>query len=396
MNERTREYLKGRFGDYYRGLINTPDFVTHGDLDNGGVKFPRETDKREWGYIVFDGGMVRHKSIIDIGDLDKWLVSTSPLHMYYSSARYRHPGASHMSQKGWLGSDLIFDLDADHLDDVEEDDPYPLMLSKCKETLFDLLEFLEFDLGFTDLEIAFSGSRGYHVHVFDDEVLDLESDARREIVDYVRGIGFKPEYAFTSEVAGGSYGRGETEIQRLKQGSWSDRISEYIVEFRDDLMDMDEDKARSRLMEYEGIGEGKAEKLMEVFSTKRDKLSSGNLDVASGLRGFWSHLVNEAVQNQGAETDEPVTTDTRRLIRLQGSLHGGTGLRVVPIDIDYLDSFDPLIDAIGFSDTEQTIDIDAELEIEMGEGKFIIEEGENIVPEYMAIYLMLKHDAELR
>jgi len=52
-----------------------------------------------------------------------------------------------------------------------------------------------------------------------------------------------------------------------------------------------------------------------------------------------------AVQLQG-ETDAPVTTDIHRLIRLPGSLHGGTGFRVVPLAREAVDAFDPFRDAL--------------------------------------------------
>ncbi|CVK33100.1 DNA primase small subunit domain-containing protein [Methanoculleus bourgensis] len=41
----------------------------------------------------------------------------------------------------------------------------------------------------------------------------------------------------------------------------------------------------------------------------------------------------ERVRDAGARADEPVTTDIKRLIRAPGSLHGGSGMRVVPLDI---------------------------------------------------------------
>ncbi len=52
-----------------------------------------------------------------------------------------------------------------------------------------------------------------------------------------------------------------------------------------------------------------------------------------------------AIEVQG-ETDAPVTTDIHRLIRLPGSLHGGTGFRAVPLSRDSLDDFDPFRDAL--------------------------------------------------
>ena len=37
------------------------------------------------------------------------------------------------------------------------------------------------------------------------------------------------------------------------------------------------------------------------------------------------------ILSRAAQADEPVTTDVKRLIRHPGSLHGGSGMRVVPI-----------------------------------------------------------------
>jgi len=42
------------------------------------------------------------------------LEEKTPIHLYYSSAYYEEPSADKMDLKGWLGSDLIFDIDSDH------------------------------------------------------------------------------------------------------------------------------------------------------------------------------------------------------------------------------------------------------------------------------------------
>src|SRR5439155_27170186 len=42
---------------------------------------------------------------------------------------------------------------------------------------------------------------------------------------------------------------------------------------------------------------------------------------------------------QRAETDEPVTSDIKRLIRMPSSLHGKTGLQVIPMSRDAIDGF---------------------------------------------------------
>ena len=44
------------------------------------------------------------------------------------------------------------------------------------------------------LTVAFSGHRGYHVHVESEAVRALDSLGRKEIVDYVMGIGLEAEF----------------------------------------------------------------------------------------------------------------------------------------------------------------------------------------------------------
>lgn len=392
MDERTTSYLKGRFGDYYAGHVSTPDLGgVSGELGDGVVQ-PREPDSREWSYIGWSRGMVRHLSTLDLGDVDTWLKDREPRHVYYSSARYREPGAEEMSAKGWLSADLIFDLDADHLEDYDPDAAYSETLAACKTALLKLLDFLEDDFGFRKMEVVFSGGRGYHVHVFDERARGLDSDARREIVDYVKGTGFRVERAFTSTSAAGSYGRSTPASgRRLKDGAWSNRIRDYVVSYADDVGSLEEEAALERLMEYDGVGEGKAETLLEVFQSRRDALESGNLDVAGGVTSFWNQLVEEAVEETAAETDEPVTTDTRRLIRLPGSLHGGTGLRVAPLGFDreLLKEFRPLRDAVVFSERPQEVSVEEDTVVEVGGRSFNVVRGDNELPEYAAVYVML-------
>ncbi|MCI4323828.1 MAG: hypothetical protein L3K03_07425, partial [Thermoplasmata archaeon] len=62
---------------------------------------------------------------------------------------------------------------------------------------------------------------------------------------------------------------------------------------------------------------------------------------------FLELVLKQATIEVQGEADAPVTTDIHRLIRLPGSRHGGTGLRVVPLTREQLDSFDPLRDALA-------------------------------------------------
>ncbi len=54
-----------------------------------------------------------------------------------------------------------------------------------------LLGMLTNDFGFSEHEIHtyFSGHRGYHIHVENEAVQSLDTMARKELVDYVTGVG---------------------------------------------------------------------------------------------------------------------------------------------------------------------------------------------------------------
>ena len=95
------------------------------------------------------------------------------------------------------------------------------------------------------------------------------------------------------------------------------------------------------------------------------------------------------------ETDEPVTCDVKRLIRLPSSLHGKTGLKVVEIDIDELKTFDPLNDAIVFDDDPVKINLNTSFTIKMNQQHFHLEPGEVEVPQYLAVFLIGRRTASI-
>jgi DNA primase small subunit len=388
MEARTRAYLRGRFGDHYR---------------RAEIPRPPDADTREWGHVPWTEGpgetMVRHQSLLDLGDLDGFLARERPKHVYFSAGRYEEPGASTMGAKTWRSSDLIFDLDADHLPSVRPgEDAYADMLEACKGALLKLLDFLEHDFGFADLSVVFSGARGYHVHVRDEGVQRLESDGRREIVDYVRGIGLEVDALVSEEPVAGTAGRTSPARKRTlsTEGGWSARAHRRLVDFVDDLRGMDEAAALERLQEYEGIGEGRAAAALRAARENDEAIREGNIDVHPAFYQVATRTVAETVAAENAPIDEPVTTDTNRLIRLPGSLHGGSGLAVRPIDRDAIDDFEPLVDAVPetFVGHEITVEVTDGGEVELGGDSFRFDPGERSVPEYLGVFLMARGRAE--
>ena len=383
MEARTRTYLEGRFGDYYR---------------RSGVAIPPAADRREWGHIPWSAGsttMVRHQSLLDLGDLSDFLHRTAPRHVYFSSARFADPGAGRMDEKGWQSADLVFDLDADHLPGVDpERTSYAEMLAACKEELLNLLSFLDDDFDFEETQVVFSGGRGYHVHVRDPEVRGLDSEARREIVDYVRAIELDREGLIGTESK-----QGTTRRVLRKRGGWGARVHARLVELAETLRGMEEADALARLRELDGIGEGRAETILGQLTHNFDAIRAGNVEAGGpGTRILVDALAEETVESETAPIDEPVTTDVKRLIRLPGSLHGGSGLVVTPLDRSEIDGFRPLTDAIPdrFRGREIRVSVTDPGAVTFDGDTFSIEEGEQSLEECLGVFLMARGRAEKR
>lgn len=399
MEERTRAYLRGRFRDHYRRVD---------------VERPPLADRREWGYIPWkgDGGttMIRHRSLLDLGSVSGLLERKRPKHVYFSAGRYDDPGAGSMSSKGWQASDLVFDLDADHLPGVDpERTTYKEMLAACKDALYRLLDFLDNDFGFDNLTIVFSGGRGYHVHVRDESVLTLDRDHRREIVEYVRGHEVDFDRLCSTEPVAGEMGRSSPAQKRTLDptGGWSARALDRLIEFADELRSLSSDERVKRLQQFDGIGEGKATAIATVVDEQAEAIRAGNIDVHPAFVSLASTLTEAAVREQRAPIDEPVTTDTNRLIRLPGSLHGGSGLAVRRIDREALDEFRPLRDAVPETFRGQQIRVDVtDLdglppydspdigEVDLDGDSFTIGPGPQSLPEHLGVFLMVRERAE--
>ncbi|NEU56164.1 DNA primase small subunit PriS [Halorussus sp. MSC15.2] len=394
MEERTRAYLRGRFRDHYRRKEWLPE--SSGDARGSEETPPPDPEAREWGYIPWTSGattMVRHQSLLELGELGDFLQRERPRHVYFSAGRYEDPGADEMEAKGWRDSDLVFDIDADHLEGVDpQRDAYGEMLAAGKEEVQNLLDLLENDFGFSDLTVVFSGGRGYHVHVRDEGVRGLNRDERREIVDYIRGEGIERDAIQRVEMGG-------TATRRVlkKDGGWGRRVHRELLSLADELLAMEDDDALERLKEFDGIGDGRAQTILGAVSEDYEKLESGNVERGGqGIRELTKVMTQKVVAEQSAAIDEPVTTDLRRLIRLPGSLHGGTGLEVTRIPRDEVADFDPLSDPVPetFEGHEVTVEVTDPGPVELRGESFTLSAGDVSLPEYVAVFLMARGRAE--
>ncbi|UUX92816.1 DNA primase catalytic subunit PriS [Methanoplanus endosymbiosus] len=374
MNAATLEYLKQNFQNYYKKAT---------------IEIPPALEQREWGFIFFDTSdevrMKRHISFSSKPEVENYLRAMIPRHVYHSTAYYRTPSAGTMPDKEWCGADLIFDLDADHI----VRGAYDLMLARVKEEVFKLIAMLRDELGFSekDMFLVFSGGRGYHIHIRNLEVLGWSSAERRGIVDYVCGTGIDPQIMLKSRMSG---------------SGWPERYREILSEYLAGLSSVEKKSAVKKITALRGIGEKSALNFIESSPALSKALTSGREGIVLSetqkkvfevLKGD-SEEFKEIFNKRAVLTDEPVTTDIKRLIRMPGSLHGGSSMRVVSMPVSELDGFDPLTDAVVFGEDEIIVDSKFPVTMPILGNKYSLDKGINRVPEALALFLCARGIAE--
>lgn len=336
-------------------------------------------------------------------DLRRFMIAQVPSHSYYSTAYYRKPNAPTMDEKEWLGADLIFDLDADHLEGADQMS-YSEMLERIKEEMMNLTDsFLFSDLGFDEktVHLTFSGGRGYHAHIPSKEVLTLGTHERRELVDYITCSGLNIDWVFpfqkvaTSQFKTSAGSRTNVARDRLvpseDAGGWRGKMRLGLMDVVNDFCDLDAKVLRraypSITSNYSTIA-----KIQDDIRSSRKVIFEKNT-MATMNRNTQELLVKvmkeDVAPTLSAEVDKPVTPDIKRIIRLPGSVHGKTGLRVTPITRQQLTDFDPLEDAVPavYSDEPVKITMRRDFRFKMKGEEFTLS-GETEAPEYAAIFLI--------
>ncbi|MBK70036.1 MAG: hypothetical protein CMB53_01365 [Euryarchaeota archaeon] len=339
-----------RFSEYYQSLSVSDIWA------------PPRLRSREWMFIPWGSKPPdRHRALPTKNDLLSYLQTRGPHSCFHSTAYYEDPSQRKMSEKGWLGADLIFDLDGDHLPGVSDND-FPGMMEKIQEQAWSLWnDFLQPEFGFKEehVQTTFSGHRGFHIHIRDPAYLHLDSNARRELVNYITGVGIDVK----SIMAGPDIG-------------WSDRIDlgfDGVIESLSSISSSNENTkelVRDLHSSLKSRNFSCSEELIKRLADESSK--GGRIDRLRQDRSrsvftttklnetFWE-LVKGAPLAVG-ETDENVTVDVKRVIRWVGSLHGKSGLRVTEFPLERLEpgtsvSFDALSSTHVFS-TQSSVKVE--------------------------------------
>ncbi len=309
-----------------------------------------------WG----DRAVDRHRGFSTVDELLAYLQQRGPHSCFHSTAYYHSPSERVMNDKGWKGADLIFDLDGDHLPGVSDTD-FPAMIEKIQEQAWALWSgFLEPEFGMdaANAQFSFSGHRGFHIHIRDSELMTLDSNARREIVSYIRGEGLDISAVLSAKSSGWQ--------NRIEVGTESVLNKLNIINSRtkdsnlllNEFHDILNDKSAGAWKKSKSVGKKRIQSLAEMAGNK-ERIERIQGDHKLQVFGkdtplFWELVKGDesVVLGTAGETDENVTVDIKRVIRWIGSLHGKCGLRVTEIPFERLDPdgsnpFDPLSEAIA-------------------------------------------------
>jgi DNA primase small subunit len=340
--EKTTAFLRKTFREHY---------FKHHDV----VEVPTMIENREFGYIPFGKGMVRHLSYKSSGELAADLVKQAPSSVFCSNGTYSDPTLP-MDEKGWKGAELIFDIDAGSIPTVcrakhsfwtcktcgkvIRSAERPSRCPKCegtgtttqlhwscaeclgatKDHVSRLIGFLTDDFGvsITNISVYFSGNRGYHLHVQDQRFEGMDPSARAEVANYIKGTGLVRPQGSDNSISGG----------------WAERMT-----------------------------------------------SPGNKDQPQRLE--------QVVNAFSSRIDESVTTDIHRIFRMPGTLHGNSGL--LKMRVHDLQTFRWDYDPVVLGDEEIAISVQGSPAFSLKGrtfGPYSSEEPE--LPIYAAVYLMTK------
>lgn len=373
---------------------------------------PDRFTRREFGFMFYDKTFVqRHMAFKTPANLYSFMQNQVPAHSYYSTSYYRAPDASIMDDKGWMGAELIFDLDADHLEGANEMTYAEMLLQirKEMETLVD--RFLLGSLGFSEdqVHITFSGGRGYHAHVRTPDVMGLGTHERRELVDYITCSGLDMEWVFprnkvpVSQQNVGNATRVNVTNDRLlppkDSGGWRGMMRTSLEEVVQNIMELEPRELKKLYPSIKGSAGKTISETAEVLRKNHTAMFERNTMamLPSTKQEFLMKIMTEDVApSLAGEVDEPVTADIKRLIRLPGSVHGKSGLRVTPITRDELSDFDPLQMAVPDTYTDKPVKITMRKPAELDMlGQHFKLEGETEVPEFAAMFLVGRKMADI-
>ena len=292
MREATLEERKKFYAEEW-SKHDLPDFILH------------SLSLREFGFDYGEGPSHRYNQFMTVEQLSDFLRNKAPYAAYASVALYEQPSM----RKGWLKSELVFDVDAKDLPLKSCGCSGGVVCEKCLDEARRIAamfaETLRSDLDLRNIYFVYSG-RGFHIRATDDAVMTMEQTERTQLVEYVTG-GVIP-----------------TDVT-MALG--------YSRVFRERIAQTFERLSKERLLEIHGMRKALAQQLIEEKEKVVTAMRRGWLNEIQNFEGMGEktfQLLLEFLTRLNAElTDGKVTIDTKRILRLPSSLHSGVSMKCI-------------------------------------------------------------------
>ena len=349
----TEQYLKSKYKEFYKNHFVTVDNV----------------DKREFGIGIFGKKIAnRHLEFKNDFLFNDFLRRETPFYVSCSVAYYNKPAARPMQAKELIGSDFIFEFDADDLptecknkhdiwfcancdcygsgrletcpnckgNTKIEDYICDSCLEETKKQTQMLIDILINELGFNkkEISVSFSGHKGYHVKIKSEKISKLTQEERNELIDYITKTGLshkKIDYKYPHFNA-------------------DDETRKKLIQFISNKKT--KDLVASKIIPGFAQKFIKSKKMAIELLEKRKILISilGNDEKNEEL---WNKIISlflESIkQSNMLNIDTSTSIDIFKIVRVPNTIHGGAGLISKSIPLEELNDFSPFRDAYPFN-----------------------------------------------
>lgn len=354
---------------------------------------------------LYGENYIRHLSFSTISEFRRAITERIPRHLFYSSAKYREPANTSMDEKQWMGSDLVFDIDANDVEECTLERGVTTFrfckicgytasenikqCPKCGSSLLKfehvdnrcirkallyldkLIDVVLSDLNFNVLKASFSGHRGFHLIVELDQPFDkMNQETRRAIVSYIKLDESAATYIKT-HLLKLDKGRAVPLPPKISDGGIRRRIAKELQS-----MPIDEVVRKYVAGQLSKLSFSDALRMYKVLETH----------------------IDDVIKRVSIPIDPKVTIDTTHLVRVPNSINGKTGwiaYNIKKLDISEFSMDHSLLSPEEGVKLKIRIDIDLP-RLEIIDTTFSFTRGEEAVLDYVyASYLVFKGVATL-
>ena len=299
---------------------------------------------------------------------------------YSSTAYYLDPNEIDMKKKGHQGNDLIFDLDESTGDCRRYD--FIEKMAKQTQSLVDDFLINDFGIDPENILVDISGNKGFHITIDSEAFKYLTQSNRRQMIDYIMGIGVNNNILFPKGNSG-SY------TSPTKCGGWRHHARQKM----DDLLKITADSSEIQTLLDFGFPKVRAKKISGLLADDnvRNGLQKGHLNslVESDIKILYdlqNVVMRSHKQGLAKVIDRAVTVDKSRLFRIPGTIHRKSGLPCTRIDVEDLESPDIIVEKMMelLGNDLVEIELSKEVTVDLYE-TLTYSQGKHTLPKHQAI-----------